>query len=136
MKLNINYLFIVYVFVCGLFAGFLHKVLDINNAKVFDSYYFLLMIIAISLCSILFNESKFIHLLKNILLTGITVCAVASIVFYILDKANYYFTFEMEGYTWVGLYGMIKILIYLFISSVVGTILWGLKLLVIRLTSR
>lgn len=108
-------------------ASLLSTVLNIISAKAFDRHYFTLMVISISLYSVLFNESKGFSLFKKHLIIGITVGAIASVVFYILDNTNYYFTFEMQGYTWLGL-GILRIFFYFLLSSAAGMILWCIKL--------
>lgn len=127
IKLNNNRLFIIYDIVIAIIASLLSTVLNITSAITFDRHYFTLMIISIALFSVLFNEPKGSLLFKKHLVIGTTVGAVASVVFYILDNTNYYFTFEMEGYTWIGL-GILRILFYFLLSSTLGMILWLVKL--------
>jgi len=129
-------MFAIYIIIGIFVTAVLYKVFKIKNANEFDTCYFILLMVTTSICSILFSEGNFIAVLKRVGLTGITSSIVAYVIFYILDKTNFYFTFEVEGYIWIGVYGLIRISIYLIISSILGIILWKLKLLLMRLMAK
>lgn len=107
-------------------------VISFENAKEFDHYYRNLLIISISLYSVLLNERKVTDLFKKHLIIGATIGIIASVVGNNLQKANHYFSFEMDIYSWIGVYGVLNTIMVTIIASIIGMVLWYLKRLMIK----
>lgn len=131
-----NFSFVIYVIVIAIVASLLSIVFSYATAKEFDYYYRTLMIISVSLYSILFNERKAIDLFKKHLVIGVTVGIIASVVCDKFEKANHYFSFEMDIYSWNGVDGILNTVMVTIISSIIGMTLWYLKRLIIKLLPR
>ena len=126
-------IYIVYLMIIATFSIFMHKIIFIENAMVFDKYYANLIVISVIIYSIVFYNKSLVTMLKNFILIGLVISGIAYLVFYILNKSNYYFSFEMEGYSWNGIFSILKIIIYLLISCVIGIVIWGTRRIVLKI---
>lgn len=131
-----NCSFIIYIIVIVIVASLLSVFYSFSNAKEFDHYYRTLLIVSVALYSVLFHERRATDLLKKHLAIGVTVGIVASVVCDSLEKANHYFSFEMDIYSWSGVDGILNTIMVTIMASVIGLILWNLKLLMTKLFPR
>lgn len=98
----------------------------------FDWYYTYLLNISIYVCSVLFNENKPSEIFKKNMITGLTVGAIACIMYHYFEKTCWFFSFEQGQSLWTGLLGVSFIVILTVLASLIGIVLWYLKSNIIK----
>lgn len=131
-KLNKNRkILIIYLFISILIISFLHQIARMRDAREFDNYYTMTLILLIALYGIVFTKENLKSLVKQLTLIGILLSINTTIVFYILDLKDPYFSFELSGFTWLGLVGYTFTFVYILIGILLGVLLWAVKTILV-----
>lgn len=131
-QLKPNLLF-VYVILMVIVFTTIPLVMDIQHAGTFTKNYSVLLIGSIAIYGLLFSKKELILLVKQLSLVGIILSVTATVIFFILSEMDRWFLFEKSGNTWLGL-GMLITLMYFLIGILLGMLLWGLKLIILKIT--
>lgn len=127
-----NKIFKVYLLFTIIVAGTVHKLFNLNTAKGFDNCYYYMLIVIICVYSIIHNNYKLNRLSLELIIIGFSFNIVSSIIYYSYDNSNKYFSLEMEGYSWMGIYGYLRTSTYLLLAYLIGIILWYIKLRLVK----